>query len=444
MWKLSVLVVIVLIGWCCYHSAPAQEAATRIIFSKSRAFQIPFTLAANEAPAKQLQLFSSLDQGKSWQPAAVVPPREGKFYFAADRDGYYWFTVQTMDLQGRLFPNTLDGALPSLKVVVDTQPPNVILEALAPRGSEIGVAWTVRDDNLDLALPDSLRLEYRPAGVKDWLPLAANPLANQHFWNPQSSGAIQVRLRARDRAGNLGEALTIVSTTGLGRSDPVPERAQEGVTAPLDPDRKLVNSRRVSLNYDLKEVGPSGVSAIELWYTEDGRSWNKYPTPFGQDASQKTITFDLADERVYGITLVAKSGVGLGDRPPQIGDRPHVWIEVDTTKPQVQLHGVTVGTGADKGKLSVTWSARDKNLSATPISLSYRGDNGEWTPFAQKLKNEGQYTWKMPADVPYQFFVKVEAVDRAGNIGEAVTDGQVKVDLSTPKVQIRNVEPAGK
>ena len=49
----------------------------------------------------------------------------------------------------------------------------------------------------------------------------------------------------------------------------------------------------------------------------------------------------------------------------------------------------------------------------------------------------------MPAEgVPYQFHVKVEALDLAGNIGEAVTPELIKVDLSTPKVRILNVEPS--
>ena len=36
----------------------------------------------------------------------------------------------------------------------------------------------------------------------------------------------------------------------------------------------------------------------------------------------KKLTFEVNDEGIYGITLVAKSGVGLGERAPQLGDRP--------------------------------------------------------------------------------------------------------------------------
>lgn len=445
MWKVCVVPVVALAGWCCL--APAQDSAAGIIFSKSRAFRIPFNANNNEANLKQLQLFFSLDQGKSWQPAAVVAPREAAFRFAADRDGYYWFTVQTTDLQGRLFPHPLEGAAPSLKVIVDTRPPEISLNPLQPRGNEIGVSWVVRDENLDLGAPDALRLDYIPAGAASWLALAVNPVASQHYWNPQSAGPVKVRLRARDRAGNFEEATTLINPGSGGfTSPPDPPRPQENSAGPADPDRKLVNSKRVSLNYDLKEVGPSGVSVIELWYTMDARSWSKQQEfRIGDEPGPRPIAFDVAEEGVYGISLVAKSGVGLGDRPPQVGDRPQVWIEVDVTRPQVQLHNVLVGNGADKGKLTIAWSARDKNLGPNPITLSYSKESaGPWTPFAEKLKNNGQFVWQMPDSVPYQFHVKVEATDRAGNIGEAVTDNLVKVDLSTPKVLIRAVEPAGK
>jgi len=47
----------------------------------------------------------------------------------------------------------------------------------------------------------------------------------------------------------------------------------------------------------------------------------------------------------------------------------------------------------------------------------------------------------MPDQLPFQFYVRVEAIDLAGNIGEAITFDRVKVDLSLPKAQILKVEP---
>lgn len=449
---------LILLSLALAPSLDAQEMVNGILFSRFRQFQIPFQLGQNDQRLKQVQLFVSTDQGKSWQPAATAPPEQRKFRFITDRDGYFWFTVQTLTTDGQLFPPTLDNAQPSLKVIVDTQPPTVSLQALPPRGNDVGVSWEIRDENIDLALPDSTRLEYRIAGSGNWVPLAINPAAKQHYFNPQTNGNVEVKLRARDRAGNVGEASTVVSVHGGGAGSFVPVQPGVGdpvapmqnpnidiMNAPAEHERKFVNSKRISLNYELKEVGPSGVSAVELWFTLDGRSWNKYPLRFGDDPNQKAISFDVAGEGLYGISLVAKSGVGLGERPPQIGDRPQIWIEVDTTKPVVQLQSVQVGQGLDKGKVMIAWSARDKNLAREPITLSYaQQQSGPWTPIVQKLANTGRYVWTIPDGIPYQFYVKVEAVDLANNIGEAITPDMIRVDLSLPKVKILTVEPAGK
>ena len=49
---------------------------------------------------------------------------------------------------------------------------------------------------------------------------------------------------------------------------------------------------------------------------------------------------------------------------------------------------VIVTTGADKGKLSILWTARDKNLSTHPITLSYAEQTaGPWRPVGEKLAN---------------------------------------------------------
>jgi hypothetical protein len=329
------------------------------------------------------------------------------------------------------------------------------LQASPPRNGEIGVAWSIRDDNLDLALPEALKLEYRPNGGA-WLPVSINLNANQHYWNPVGAGPWEVRMKARDRAGNIGEGTTTVNANGgpaVGGVVPEPVRKDPPQfgndrpvsnipNAPTESQVRYVNKMLVALDYQIKEEGPSGVSKVELWYTEDGRSWNK-GGEYEHNKEESKLPFRAAREALYGIALIAKSGVGLGDPPPQVGDRPHLWIEVDTTKPEVQLSQVVVGRGSEKGNLTLQWKAFDKNLTKTPVTISYGKDaNGPWTPFAEKIANSGKHTWKMPAEVPYQFFVRVEAIDKAGNVGEAITPDAVKVDLSNPKVNIINVQPA--
>ncbi len=460
--KLSVLPLLLLPGLLLGQGAAPVETT----YANKREFRIPFNPGAGAQNLKQLQLFVSTDQGRTWAPAAIVAPDQQKFHFLAERDGSYWFAVQSLDLEGKLYPATMNTAQPpSLKVIVDTQPPLVQVQALPPRAGEVGVAWTIRDDHFDAGGVDAVRLEYRLSGGATWLPLSVPQGATQFYWNPRASTLVEARVRARDRAGNVGEGGTTVSLTGAGAgtgqgylpytspdvkpAQPTPPSLDQDLLKLGAAQRRFVNSKRVVLSCELKEFGPSGVSVVELWYTHDARSWNKGPEfrlNAGDEKDKQSITFDVLSEGIYGLTLLARSGVGLGDRPPQVGDRPHLWIEVDVTKPTVKLSSVIVGTGADKGKLTINWEARDKNLTATPITLSYaKSADGPWERFAEKQANTGRHVWTLPSEnLPYQFHVKVEAIDQAGNIGEAVTTELVKVDLATPKVKILSVEPSSK
>jgi hypothetical protein len=46
-------------------------------------------------------------------------------------------------------------------------------------------------------------------------------------------------------------------------------------------------------------------------------------------------------------------------------------------------------------------------------------------------------------DLPFEFFVRVEAIDEAGNKGYAQTKDTVKVDLKIPKIDTLDVVGVG-
>ncbi len=205
---------------------------------------------------------------------------------------------------------------------------------------------------------------------------------------------------------------------------------------------RMVNAKRISLNYEIKDVGPSGVSTVELWYTQDGKRWDK------SDAISKPrppFVVDLKDEGLYGLTLVARNGVGLGKRPPTIGDQPQVWVEVDVTKPVVKLLDIQPGLIGESQHLSICWKATDTNLGQRPITLSYAEQAaGPWSVIAANIENTGVYAWQLPPVAPPKFFLRVEAVDLVGNVGMAQTPDPILLDLSQPTVSIVAIEPAVK
>jgi hypothetical protein len=184
------------------------------------------------------------------------------------------------------------------------------------------------------------------------------------------------------------------------------------------------------------------VQAVELWFTRDGQTWQKY----SEDPGRKPpYIFEAHDEGVYGFSLIVRSGVGLRDREPRKGDPPQLWVEVDLTKPVVHWAKAEVGRGSDSGWLTITWAATDKNLGRQPITLSYAKElQGPWTQIASNLENTGRYRWQMPPGIPFRFFVRVEATDQAGNVGVLDLPEPAIVDLHQPKGFILDVEPANK
>jgi hypothetical protein len=216
--------------------------------------------------------------------------------------------------------------------------------------------------------------------------------------------------------------------------------ADAGEGQPSKTPTRVVNSKRIVVDYEIKDVGPSGVSTVDLWYTRDGHKWDKCPV-----GPQRTSPYilEVREEGTYGITLVASSGIGLKKRPPRPGDAPQIWIEVDTTKPLVRLTGCRVGTGTEADSMTITWKASDKHMTEKPITLSYAEQpDGPWSTIVANMENTGMYVWKMPTNVPQKMVIRMEAGDQAGNVGLCQTREWVMVDLAKPSVAIVNIKPA--
>jgi hypothetical protein len=208
------------------------------------------------------------------------------------------------------------------------------------------------------------------------------------------------------------------------------------------PPSKSVNSKRVVLNYKLDDVGPSGVSSVELWFTRDGRTWHKDEKAV---KSGPPYVIEVEKEGMYGFTLVAKNGVGVGKQPPQSGDLPQIWVDVDLTPPTVKLMEVTHGVGSKVRDVTYHWTASDRNMARRPITLSYaERPEGPWLPLAANIENSGKHTTSLPKSCPPSFYARVEAVDTVGNVGSDQSSKPTSIDLSQPTVSILGVEAGEK
>ena len=156
---------------------------------------------------KQLVLYASSDEGRTWKQVAVASPDQEAFAFSAPTDGVYWFTVTVVDPQGNSEPKDIYKVPPSQKIMIDTLKTMVKITAAERQGDDIVANWEIQEDHPDLA---TLKLEYRtaddPAPVWYTAPLTNPPLIGQARFRLGRSGAVSIRVQMQDTAGNVGSA----------------------------------------------------------------------------------------------------------------------------------------------------------------------------------------------------------------------------------------------
>lgn len=402
----------------------------------ARSFNIPFG-TDNDPRIVDVLLYVSTD-GKNYNYVDTVRPAARKFFFSARQDGCYYFIVQTRDAAGALSPANLHGAQPSIRVYVDTQPPVIEELTAAPDATGVPVIrWKINEANLK-----DIKAEYRSVGGTEPMPLFLPiEVKGERPWKPSLGGALEVRMWAQDKAGQWSQ----MKSVRLRVADNV-----SGIRPPPEPGGAgkimYVKSKTFQLQYQLddKTVGPSKVASVDIWKLYQGRGWQKCKES-GSPVGPATVTVESAGR--WGFRLIPRSGVGLAERDPQPNDAPDIWVEVDDKPPQVRVTKVTVLQEADGGYLTVYWTADDAFLRAMPITILWKDPQGsKWTPLATELPNTG--SWRHRTDDlnlggGYEFSLKVEAIDEAGNVGSDPWRDTVKVDLSIPRIKSINVNPSG-
>jgi hypothetical protein len=199
--------------WTAAPEAAAAPPKVKTIYHKSRSFRIPFNVdPADRARLREVQLWVSSDLGFHWEIKSRTTPDHPYFTFRADRDAEYWFAVRTLDTKGQLYPPEDERAEPSMKVIVDTNPPSLVLDAdpAGRRGSLAAVRWEVRDENLDLS---KLVVEYQAEGAHEWrqVPIRRRTQLGRERWDAGTADPLRVRASVADRAGNVTEEIISLS-----------------------------------------------------------------------------------------------------------------------------------------------------------------------------------------------------------------------------------------
>ena len=232
--------------------------------------------------------------------------------------------------------------------------------------------------------------------------------------------------------------LTNPSTKSLDQSD-LPNFEQSRQRSVNRDRTRVVNSKKFKIDYRIDQVGPSGVSKVELFITQNGgEKWWRY----GEDEDRRSpFNVEVPSDGVFGFALRVRSGVGLADDPPRPGQAPEIAIAVDETKPQVKLLPLQQGRGLSINKVLIQWKVTDDNLGEKPIAISYAGNsNGPWEPIGGWQPNTGRYVWTLGNNVPPRLYVRIIARDAAGNLATAYTIQPVLVDLRKPTARIVDVQ----
>lgn len=463
-------------------AATPQDPAEKTHYWPHRTFYIPVSVErinqADEKPT-HLQLYSALNRGQ-WQAGAKLPLDglqdigDGKkgFKFTADRDGEYEFSVQYWYAGGAASPRKPDELNPMLGVVIDTTPPVVRVSA----GGN-GVRWQATDDNLD---PRAVTLEAKLPSWTAWQAVTDRPFkaADTYAWKLGRDQQLEVRVRAKDRAGNegLSPIVRVPGTDAIGTSfpkgpstalpdwpprDPLTGPGGGGGTLPK-PRIEYVAGKDITVDYTIQKAGRSGVQAAHLYVLKDQSPWQFASriaiAPAAETGQKLSLKYTADKEGVYGFYVAPESGAGVKADPPRKDDPPMLFVVVDETAPYVKVTGVRVAAGGVRGPLvEIAWETNDQNLMADPISLEYSVDKAavQWkevkyrlppgTPRADAVGQTrfvGLYTWEVPDETLWKFHLRIRSVDNAGNVGKDVWKDEVIVDLEKPAAGITGVRGA--
>ncbi|WP_145089358.1 hypothetical protein [Rosistilla carotiformis] len=281
-------------------------------------------------------------------------------------------------------------------------------------------------------------------------PPMQQPMANPHYGTatgtyspsiePPHTSTLQQQPAAPREAFRPLQG-TQVSAVSPAESEPPAEPAEtrQSRTLSLNDTPRVTRSKQFSLDYEVESVGNGGVEAVELWGTRDGgqtwQRWNADPD------KQSPFDIEVSKEGIVGFRIVIVAANGLTTPRPVSGDPADIYVLVDTTAPQTRVTGATYGDEGYTGSLIIDYACNDENFGPRPISLAFSDSlDGPWTTIATGLANTGRYIWPADPQLPRQIYLRVEATDKAGNVGVHALDVPISVQGLSPQGRINGFQ----
>lgn len=464
----------------CSDGVARENKESVAVYSHHRSFRVPLAVPEQDrVKIAAVRLYVSTNLGASWEQYDEVAPHVESVVFRAERDAEHWLNIALVDVDGKQTPSDMSAVDPGLKIIVDRIPPKLTIKPVKSNQGHRGLKWEATDDHLN---PASLRVAVwdKTTGWRNY-PIAE---PNQSIvWFEGESCPEKIQALIKDHAGNqtveqvdvFGEQFSRTMVTAFAVSDATPatmpqaaemagskERSEATSARDVQPVSHTSNShmalaasptaepqesdktmtlatRRVCVDYDVKDVGPSGIGLVVLWGTTDsGKTWSKIAC---DDDHASPVEAELPHDGTWGLMVVVSSGADPRERSPETGASADVEIAVDTVAPRIELHAVEI----KGGHAAIRWTVQESARGArAPASIYCSPDrSGPWQPIAEKVHTGGEYSWNYAqAGLSGKLYFRIEVRDEAGNIGAAVTHEPVTIDSSRPKARVTNVQAA--
>jgi hypothetical protein len=200
------------------------------------------------------------------------------------------------------------------------------------------------------------------------------------------------------------------------------------------------NTKTFSLDYRVDNEPGAPIQDVELWGTTDqGQTWSVW----GSDPDRRTpFDIEVETDGLFGFRMVIIGSNGLASNRPRNGDNADAWIHVDTDTPYAKLTSALYGTGSEVGSLIIEYQAKDEYFGDRPISLFFgETPEGPWQVISRSIRNQGRFAWPADPNLPPTIYLKMEAIDAAGNIATSVLDLPVNVEGIAPRGRIQGFRP---
>jgi hypothetical protein len=457
-------------------SAHAQDV--KYSFRKSIFFPIPTDRLENlnPKPAKLRLWYAAAGQSwKMYSEKAVnnLDQNNGAqrgFLFESPGEGEYEFASQLVYPDGGESPK--EGQLKSAwRVVFDTKPPAVTANAV----NATGIEWEVRDEYLD---PDGVRIEARYRDTnKSWTVVKERlQPRDQYTWNKIPNGYnLEVRVVAKDRAGNEGFSRIMIlpngngnsgrslgtgtlGTTGssIGRDDRFPSTARTsyGDDVPNRPDILYINHPNYDVESKITRITKSGIGKVVLWQRDNDNSWKQVGEdpnyiPYEKQDAMVRIPYVFQKEGLQEFRVIpwSKATIDRNEKieGPRKEDRGQILVMYDVTKPTVVIKNVRVMNGnTGIPRLEIDYAASDQNLiTDNPVTLEWRGEKQTNWQTITRTKSSGVYNWDNLPDNEWKILIRARAQDKASNEGSADYKEPIILDMERPEATIERIERTG-